>query len=948
MHHLTNPFFLAAILALATVSRAADSRTDWSSQQLFEKPSAAWSVGTVPSSDWSGAYHVAEREGDTWFKGKERGNLDRSAWRTEYLKGRRELCLFPGDSYDSVLVWTPSRSGMYNVQVAIWSSEKGNGIEFSVQNTALGSSRLSLLTDVVHNGAKDLRLDHVVMAKGQRLLFRTGKNGSRAYDHANQLRVTIQLSQPMTDEDALRLASQARRNVTLGDGRSRIELTPQGVLVGVYDDITGTSLLRVGKETPAWRIEYADGEKLTNRDYGTPTVGVLADGVAFTWRQAGLPEVVGRASFDPPRGHFRFSVSVKDQTKQVNYVSFPAELNVPATRPNYLITASDDKFCTAIKPLHTLTDFTVMYPGFLFMQMAGFRIADSSLLVYTDDTAGQVKWHRYKKMGDLVQLNLAQYVRLRPGEQWDAPYGVILKVIPNGTHNELSYAYGQWGRQQWWAKSKLSQKVTRCPLLERYFTDGIVRYTVPPYAYGRGCYTGPDAPFYRDKTGAYHYREDNKWSQYEPYYDSIVKAMDKYEQLYDVKPGYWFPVWSGHFYDTAFPDYLPVLACMGDLGAFKQSNIRNRRPMLYHLNIAHWPEINPTPKQHPEYIAINDAGSFYYQTWGELRHVLSSPDVSLPREMRTVRELMDKQSVNGIYLDVIGHAFATDANPRSQFKDCANGYQQAKMLAFKTVRTAGGGPLMTEGRNEIELPYMDMGCGANGTPKSDQVPLWQMVYGDCAANVTYYVGGRSVRNFTWSMGGVQALQWEWPQPDGTRVFNHVTSTQQRVVSQVIGKRMRRYDRLAGPLRASHWDNASVIWNNGSIGKRMTADSQVLSAVGNTQVAAMAPDGLVMLVRDSPDFIADSVREIVLNDTTIFHCSTNSLIIARGQGKWVVSNPGKAPVSAKFILGEQLAPTANLSGRLVRSSKPMQVAVGRSDAGATFSLDLPAGECAVLK
>lgn len=941
-------FHLVSVLVLPVACRAAEPRASWSSQQIFEEPSGAWSIGTVLCSDWSGGVRPAEREGPTWFAGTQRGNLDRTAWRAQYLEGRHELCLFPGDSYDSVLIWTTPQSGRYDIRAFVWSSEKGDGIELSIQSTALRGPQLALLRETVHNGAEDLRLRDVVLAEGQQLLFRAGKNASRAFDHMNQLRVTIQLEEPMADEDALRLSSRPKRNLTLGDAVSQIELSPQGVLLAVHDRVTGTSLIHAGAETPAWRIRYTEGEELTSTGHGPPTVHVASETVTFAWKKDGQPDVTGRVSFDQPHGHFLFAVDVEDRSRRLDSVSFPAELSLAAVKPNYAITASDETFDTAIKPLHELADFTVMYPGFLFMQMAGFRIADSALLVYTNDTAGHVKWHRYRRRDERVRFDLSQYVDLTPGERWEAPYDVVLKVIPNGTHNELAHAYGQWGRRQWWAKTTLSRKVERCPLLERYFVDGMVRYSVPPYGYGKACYTGPDASFYRDETGAYHYREGNKWSKYEPYYDSIVRAMDQFERLYDAKPGYWFPAWSGHFYDTPFPDYLPVLKCMGDLDSFRRSNIENQRPMLYHLNIAHWPEANPTPAKHPECIAINDKGGYYYQTWGGLRHVLTSPDVSLPWEMKTVRALVDKERVNGIYLDVIGHAFATDANPRSRFSGDPNGYQRAKMLAFKTIRDAADGPLMTEGRNEIALAYMDMGCGANGTPASDQVPLWQMVYGDCAANVTYYVGGRSVRNFTWSMGGVQVSQWQWPEPDGTCIYNHVTPTQQRVVSHVVGKRMRRFDRLAGPLRASHWDNASVIWNNGGLRVRMTSGIQVLSAVGHIEADDIAPDGLVMLVKDSPDFIADSVRRIALNGRVIFDCSSNSLVIAHGRGRWAVHNPGAEPVSARLVLSGVLAPATDLEGHLVRCAQPTRAPVETSDAGVAVSLEIPAEECAVLK
>ena len=134
----------------------------------------------------------------------------------------------------------------------------------------------------------------------------------------------------------------------------------------------------------------------------------------------------------------------------------------------------------------------------------------------------------------------------------------------------------------------------------------------------------------------------------------------------------------------------------------------------------------------------------------------------------------------------------------------------------------------------------------------------------------------------------------------------------------------------------------------SLGRRLTADAHVLSAVGHIRADGIAPDGLVMLVKDSPDFIADSVREIGLNDRVIFDCSSNSLVIAHARGKWVIHNRGKEPVAARLVLAGVLAPTAGLHGYLVRAARRTQAPVELTDAGAVVSLGIPAEECSVLR
>ena len=129
---------------------------------------------------------------------------------------------------------------------------------------------------------------------------------------------------------------------------------------------------------------------------------------------------------------------------------------------------------------------------------------------------------------------------------------------------------------------------------------------------------------------------------------------------------------------------------------------------------------------------------------------------------------------------------------------------------------------------------------------------------------------------------------------------------------------------------------------------MTTDTQALSAVGHIEVTGIAPDGLVMLVTNSSDFIADSVQKITLNDRVIFECPSNSLIVARAGGKWVIHNPGEEQVPARLVLAGMLAPTADLNGHLVGCDQQTVATVVVGDSGTVVSLTIPAGECSVLR
>jgi hypothetical protein len=732
-------------------------------------------------------------------------------------------------------------------------------------------------------------------------------------------------------------------SIDLGGAKMRLRLSADGAVLGLVDSVTGTKLLSPGDSPLAWLIsrDGAQGvEEMTNREYPAPQVKREANSVTFTWDKPASPRITGRVWFDTKAEQFHFSTTVTNPTQnRIRSISFPAALAVDDTAGNYLVISNDDEFNSPLKPLDTLKPFGVMYPGFMFMQMAGFKIGNSALLAYTDDDDAQVKWLSFAHDNSKVSLNLAQHIWLKPGQSWNAPYSVVLKPIPGGGYNELAKTYGNWGRKQWWAKSKTVDKVARTPLLKRYFEDGLVRFTAgPPVA---------DTTSYRQTEDTrWHYIENNKYTKYEPYYQNVIDSIGVYEKTYDFKPGYWFPMWGGQQFDYLYPDYFPVQKHMGDFEKFREQIIKHRYPMMYHINTAQWDSMAETSKQ-KKYLAVTEKG-FTYDIpfhWSKIMSVLTSPGVSLPVEMKTVKRVSDTEGVNGIYLDVIGHAFATDDNPLSPFAGQPNDYQLQKKLLFKSVREAVSGPVMTEGRNEIELPYMDMGTGANGTPDTDEIPLWELVYGDCAATTTYASPAKRQRYYTWLMGGVQNTNWDWPTFDGKIIETFVTANQQRVISSVVPELMIRFDRL-GESRLSQWQSGLVLWNKAKTG--VPVDVNQNTSLGKLAVRQLAPEGIVLWNKKG-DFSADGVQEISLNGKVVFRCKSSAPIsVNRAGTRWVIHNENQQAIEATLQIPANRTNLAILSGKKIVAGEAIELTPTREGDFATIRVSIPAAEGLLLE
>ena len=737
------------------------------------------------------------------------------------------------------------------------------------------------------------------------------------------------------------------QNFVLGDQESRLTLSHKGVMLSLTDLTTGVELIAESRDNEkVWTLERDSGA-FSNVDYPTPPLVTAYDReIVFTWSGKGLPSVEGHVEFDPKQRQFRFSVKVINNTAaEIDGISYPAKMSFPARNNNYLIVVSDDKFLTLTKPLKDLKSFGTVYPGFMSMQLAGFKIANSALLAYTDDPHANVKEYRFNSRSGFVDFDVNQTIGLKPGARWEAPYGLVLKIIPHGSYNEMAAEYGKWGRAQPWAAKKLSDKVAERPLLKKMFDAGIIRVGWPPIAWGTEC-------FIQDKDGRYHYIEGTKYARYEPYFDNILKTIADYEKSYGIAPGYWLAAWNGSYFDTAYPDYFPVRPYMGSFDAFKQTSIDRQYPMLYHMNIVHWPVTSRTTSNS---VCLSQwKGGQIRQRWSNVDHIFVNLGKSIEVEMKTVDRLKDSCGVNGVYLDVIGHAFSMDESPSNPFCGRPNAYQLAKVDSFKQIRNGLTGPMMTEGRNEIILPYVDISYGACGTlDVEDQIPMWEMVYGDCAATHPFNsMGGH--RNLSMMQGGIFGIPWEWPDVQGKNVEIFIESTQQKVISRVIGERMLRFDRI-GKFRISHWQDGSFIWNRGKDANSPVGpakpdgaaeDVAVSAPMGSIHVSRLPPDCSVMLTT-AGDFSAESVCEVSLNGKKLFKSDSSSLLVAKAGNRWLIWNKSKVPVKASIRVAGNLQPAGVLTGKAVTTGTAVKIETQKKENCSEFSISLPASECLVM-
>ena len=473
----------------------------------------------------------------------------------------------------------------------------------------------------------------------------------------------------------------------------------KGVLVDILN--RGVGMLDNSPDGPAWTIVHRGGT-FTSLQYDEPPFVSHGGGeTTFRWEQAGLPSVVASVRALPEEDGFAFTCGVENETEQrLDDLRCPAEFRLKIqSDDDYLCVVQNNHFDDILTPLRTLKEFEGCYPGTMEMQFSGFRIGGDALLFYTDDADSYVKYHGYASKDDILTFTLTEYIALAPGEFWEPEYATVLRFLPGGDYNDMAHKYGEWARRQPWARRKMADKIAEIPSLDRILTDGLVRFDSFPAGKAHRQ-TAEDSPWEYVSDP-----EQNPGVQYEPYYDENLKMFARHERLYGINPGWWIPIWSGRRFDSHWPDYFPVEEHMGDFEKFKAECIRQGFTFLPHLNTIHWAIYNMPEEIRPRYMAAQDGSPYLNWKFAGVRQVVLNLARSFELERPTVQRISSESDHAGIYLDVFAQAFCKDNSAGSPFGRYANGYQRAKIHQLRSVRKIISGPVMSEGRNEVLLPY---------------------------------------------------------------------------------------------------------------------------------------------------------------------------------------------------------------------------------------------------
>ncbi len=683
--------------------------------------------------------------------------------------------------------------------------------------------------------------------------------------------------------------------ITLGDDQVRMVFTQSGALVGIYDDVTGTTVARQVDGLPAWTagtIKASDGGGFDSSMYPAPKVTLAKDKVQFEWKTEGKAGITGVVTFNKVDRSFHTKILVNNTNPfAIGGITWPAAVGFLPKKSDYAIFCMDSGFESPIKPLDTIKDDLMVYPGHLLMQMAGFKVGESSLLIHTNDTSVYPKAMRVGHDKGMVSFNFQNLLRIRANEKRDIPYEMVYRVFPRGDYNSIAVGYGEWARKQRWMEPTFAQKLKERPMLRRYMEDGFIRihsvedlfervkdgvrksiYSQPPTTTDDGKleYTGPVD---------YNHAKN------------VIKMMTEYRDEMGIQPGLWDPIWHGKLFDSTYPDYLPIPSYMGDFQWFREQITENKWPVMYHMNLVHWSKDAPSYKREwmikfGDYYLDNMTG----WTWFNLAGGWTSPGLTYPTDRKTIQFLADKAGYNGLYMDEIGHAFAEDENPDSPYTKTDAGYQRAVWDIFKDARQLIKGPIMTEGGNELWLSYCDLFYGTVGGPESDYVPIFDMVYGDRVLRLTGFdkqAFDRTFQNHTWMVGG--AIGTQGKNPDLYELVN-----KQRVVSNMMGTLLLRFDRI-GDTRVSNWKSGVVIWNKPSAST--PADAEFNTTLGKVIIKGAKSDSCVILARNG-EFSADGVGSVTLNGKLIYSSSDSTLSCSYAKGRYVLRNVQDSPKQAE--------------------------------------------------
>jgi|GEM_PF-4928911 len=575
-------------------------------------------------------------------------------------------------------------------------------------------------------------------------------------------------------------------------------------------------------------------------------------------------------------------------------------------------------------------------PGHMSMMFIGLQTGDSTLLYYPDDTPGSIRFaiadDSRSGPDGIMNLSWQNWDYVMPGEKFRSPHTFRLYNLGNTGLKGIAEKYREWACTQPWFMT-WEQKLKQAPVIADTL-NGVIKM-VGFEAYGK------DGNVYADKA----YKEKNcKILAYN--YHRFLEVARTIEKVYQVKPAYRYDGWWGRF-DSRYPDYFPVDSELGDFKQFMDANNRDGRLVFLHTNPIQWDSDNPdfdvnkmsmSYANQPECLSI----------WSRNKLYFCSPSLVKSAEVEAEKQ-MTSYGVKGIFEDVIGCTTMVDCNTRAGYQYHWRDSGTIALTGLSTaLRAATPGCFRgTENGTERGIPNYDAFMLSSQEKPEHDVPLFQMVYGDCFANsIGIDGGGEGLDHISRARGMLFGIilgldgRFGWAAQYYSPAAQMIFETQ-ALQKNVVGKRILDYNYAPQTgLALTQWQDAVVFAN---LGKNVCPTAEFENTtLGNIRGEGLQSGGAVLMLRDGR-FVAWGCRTVTLAGKTWFRAEgADGLALAYNGKTLAVANPvAKFPEAVVTVA----IPAAGLTGAMTIRPENAKVRAEQSDTAWKFTI--PAGKTVYL-
>lgn len=655
----------------------------------------------------------------------------------------------------------------------------------------------------------------------------------------------------------------------IGGGAMELRVTDDGRPLSLYDKTAGTYLIEKWPNGVWWSWGlYQDPRAISNAGLKGQFKLLDQDGAkvaSWTYQPGGDVGDMQVRVWPDADGSLRFRYQARNRAGQaIRYVYFPVIGGIKKQADGWVVMPN---FNGQLRALDTFKYLELGGPGNLTMLLVGMKTGSSTLAFFPDDVKGCIKFAIAddQRSGPHGWVNLSWQNRdwIWPGESYAPPYAFRLYCAGDTGLRGVADSYRQWAVHQPWYVT-WQQKRRANPGLDKIF-NGVIKMC----AYEALC------------------EKSNQWAAFDwkekhgkilsQNYARFMTVAESIETLYGVKPAYRYDGWWGRF-DSRYPTYFPVDPELGDFPAFIAANNRLGRLVYLHTNPIQY------DADSPDYDGKKMAMEFdglCSQVWSRNLLSFGSPNLILPREVQVEKQMVG-YGVKGIFEDVIGCTTMADSNPWAGYscRERDSGTTAVINLCRALWQATPGVFRGTEGGEERRIPYYDafmMGPG--------DVPLVNLVYGDCIASVETIGGGGDgsdatalARNILSGMVLGLDGRYSWP-------THYLSSAQmvfetQQVLQAVIGQRILDYTWDRSGLYLSQWADALACANLGQT--RRDADYPT-SSLGAVKIEGLEPGGVVLVTRTGT-MAAWRCRKVTVNGSVILEMTATVPMVACYNGQ----------------------------------------------------------------